>query len=259
MARPRGPNRDKAKELWLSSGKKRLLKDIAAELGEPESKIRKWKSIDKWDSSSSGAKQNNSKGNAPLKRGAPKGNKNAVGKGAPKGSQNNLKHGGYSQIYWDTLDETEKELIESIPKSEEELLIEQIKLYSVRERRVLQAIKIMKGKKNNQVVSSVTRFETNREFKSEEEEQIYTNIMFDKMMNGKKLPGKEYNQTISSESTDNIIARLENELTRIQRAKTRSIEALAKLNLEKERLELIKQKDDVEIEDTSETDGMIYG
>lgn len=49
MARPRSPGRDKAKQLWLESGKSRLLKDIAEELQVSEEQIRKWKNQDKWD------------------------------------------------------------------------------------------------------------------------------------------------------------------------------------------------------------------
>lgn len=58
------------------------------------------------------------------KRGGQPGNKNSKGKqnakghGAPKGTQNALKHGGYSAVYWDTLDEDERELIESMPQEE---------------------------------------------------------------------------------------------------------------------------------------------
>ena len=43
MARPRSPNRDKAYQLWLESGKTRQLKEIAAELGVSEEQVRKWK------------------------------------------------------------------------------------------------------------------------------------------------------------------------------------------------------------------------
>lgn len=49
MARPRSPNRDKAKQLWLESDKNRLLKDIAEELQVSEEQVRKWKNQDKWD------------------------------------------------------------------------------------------------------------------------------------------------------------------------------------------------------------------
>lgn len=49
MARPRSPNRDRAMQLWVESGKKRALKDIAAELQVSEEQVRKWKNQDKWD------------------------------------------------------------------------------------------------------------------------------------------------------------------------------------------------------------------
>lgn len=43
-------------------------------------------------------------------------------------------------MYWDTLSEEERALIEDMPKDEELLLIEQIQLFSVRERRIMTAI-----------------------------------------------------------------------------------------------------------------------
>lgn len=49
MARGRSPNRDKAFELWRESDAKRLLKDIAEELGVSETLVRKWKNQDKWE------------------------------------------------------------------------------------------------------------------------------------------------------------------------------------------------------------------
>lgn len=49
MARPRSPNRDKAYQLWLESGKTRQLKDIADELNVSEEQVRKWKNQDQWD------------------------------------------------------------------------------------------------------------------------------------------------------------------------------------------------------------------
>lgn len=49
MPRQRSPNRDKAKELYINNKGKMMLKDIASELDIPDTQIRKWKSIDKWD------------------------------------------------------------------------------------------------------------------------------------------------------------------------------------------------------------------
>ena len=48
MARQRDPRRDQEKDIWLKSDGEKFLKDIAKEIGVPDSQIRKWKSIDKW-------------------------------------------------------------------------------------------------------------------------------------------------------------------------------------------------------------------
>ena len=90
------------------------------------------------------------KANARHKGGQP-GNRNAVGnKGGPlkPGDKIAEKHGAYSSVYWDVLDESEKDMIEDIPMDEEMLLIEQIQLFAVRERRIMIAInkyRSMKG------------------------------------------------------------------------------------------------------------------
>lgn len=49
MGRVRSPNREKARQMYLESNGKMMLKDIAAELGVLDTQIRKWKSTDKWD------------------------------------------------------------------------------------------------------------------------------------------------------------------------------------------------------------------
>lgn len=97
MARARNPNRDKAFQLWKESDGSRLLKDIAEELGVTANTIRKWKANDKWDEEFKGSAPIE-KGSAPI-RGAPKGNKNAVGNsgGAPARNQNAKTHGFYSK------------------------------------------------------------------------------------------------------------------------------------------------------------------
>lgn len=119
MARPRSPNRDKACELWLKSGKKRQLKDIAAELGVSEEQIRKWKNQDQWDkvtlpNAKSNVTNHRNKGGQP-------GNRNAVGHGGtgPPGNKNAVKHGAYEQIYYEALPEEERSLFDSIPYTAE--------------------------------------------------------------------------------------------------------------------------------------------
>ncbi|MFX0110479.1 phage terminase small subunit [Bacillus pumilus] len=97
MARARNPNRDKAFQLWKESDGRRLLKDIAEELGVTANTIRKWKANDKWDEELKGSAPSE-KRSVPI-RGAPKGNKNAVGNsgGAPARNQNAKTHGFYSK------------------------------------------------------------------------------------------------------------------------------------------------------------------
>ena len=89
MARPRSPGRDKARQLWLDSGKSRLLKSIAEELKVSEEQVRKWKNQDKWDL----VTLPNGTGHVTKRKGAQPGNKNASGHGAPKKNNNAEKHG----------------------------------------------------------------------------------------------------------------------------------------------------------------------
>lgn len=71
MARERSPNRDKAKEMYLSARGEIKLTDIAAHLKVSDSQIRKWKSTDKWDLELNGALPK-SNSNTTNKKGAKK-------------------------------------------------------------------------------------------------------------------------------------------------------------------------------------------
>ena len=122
MPRARSPKRDEAHQMWLASDGKMKLKDIAADLGVSETQVRKWKNQDKWN----GNVTNQMNGNVTKqKRGAPKGNKNAVGHGAPKGNQNAVKHGLFSRY----LPEDTREIFFSLDSEDPlDLLWDQIKL-----------------------------------------------------------------------------------------------------------------------------------
>lgn len=231
MPRPRSAERDRARELWLISGKKRLLKDIAAELGVPENRVRKWKAEDEWEKGALPNKQSTKRSapleeNVPKKRGAPYGNKNAVGAGAPLRNKNSRKHGLYEKIYWDSLDDDEYDLLAEIGyEEEEEQLIEQIKLLTIRERRLMKSIKEFKEKQSGVALDSVTR-------RSLE-------------INGNIITGKHQSQietTTKTISTFEVIMRLEAELTRVQARKTKCIDELKRVRIEKEKLELLKLK-----------------
>lgn len=90
MARSKSVNREKAFEIYENANGSITPKEIAERLGENVANIRTWKSLDKWDITL-GYKTN--------KKGAPKGNQNAIGNngGAPTKNNNRYKHGFYSK------------------------------------------------------------------------------------------------------------------------------------------------------------------
>ena len=237
MARQRNPNRDKAKEMWLKADGNIKLKDIAAELGVAESAVRKWKSEDKWEKERSDKKKRNApkKSNAPKRPGAPLGNKNAVGNpggGAPLGNTNALKHGGYSSIFWDTLTDEEREMIDTMDHSAEKQLEDEIALLTVRERRImhsLQKYREIAAGKSGQVLYSVTRSEEKREFANDEERQRYEERIQDKVASGELMPGRAYKVTTTTEAAIDIVHKLEEALSRCQDQKRKAIETLAKI------------------------------
>ena len=87
MGRPRNPQRDAAKQRFIDSGGTITTEENAALAGVTQSRIRKWKSEDKW-----------LKSLPRRKRGGQPGNKNAGGFGAPDGNKNAETHGAYSTV-----------------------------------------------------------------------------------------------------------------------------------------------------------------
>ncbi|MET3504952.1 phage terminase small subunit [Halalkalibacter oceani] len=159
MPRPRDPRRDEAKEAWLKSNGEAKLKDIAAYLGVTSSTVRKWKATDKWEEELKGSapipKRSAPKRGSP---GAPKGNKNAEGNAggppsgnknalgnsggaAPIGNKNALVTGEYESILFDTLTDEEQVLFEMIDTSPLSQIEEDIRILSIRERRMMQRIR----------------------------------------------------------------------------------------------------------------------
>lgn len=263
MPTPRSPDSDKrsaerkeAERLYLESKGNMKLVEIAEKMNLPANKIRKWKSLDGWEAKLHPVTEKKSKkkpverstsdkGSVPHKRGAPKGNQNS--KGASKGKGNprptnttppdRTKHGGYRPVFMDALDEDEQELVEYVPDDEEELLIEQIKLFSIRERRILQAINKYRGQNGDVAVADVTRFEEKRTFSDKEEEADYEKRIKAKVASGDRLPGKSFSIQTHTSNKDLIVARLEQELSSVQNKKTKAIETLSKIRIERMKME----------------------
>jgi uncharacterized protein YjcR len=122
MARARNPNREKAKEIWLTSGGRKKLKEIAEELGCSDSQIRKWKSQDKWDEElkRNALNDNSNVTNETERYQSAKGNQNAKGNSGnpnakpPPYNKNAVSHGLFAK--W--LPDDTRELLQEIYSSE---------------------------------------------------------------------------------------------------------------------------------------------
>lgn len=235
MARARSPDSIEAEKMYRSGMK---LVDIAKKLGKPDSTVRRWKSDQKWEVPEKKKSERSEKKKASVRKpGAPQGNKNAEGAGAPERNKNAEKHGAYSSVYWDFLEPDEQEMIEVVPTDEERLLIEQIQLFAVRERRIMKAINKYSAVKGGMYVAGVSRFESKRSFKNEEEENQYNEIVKEKIKAKEKMPGQGYQLTTNTNATIELVSRLEKELTSVQSKKTKAIDSLIRLRLENRKLD----------------------
>lgn len=243
---PRAPSEKMIEAEKLYNGGMAMV-EIAKKLGVSDGTVRSWKNRYGWGDKSKKNKCNvakkESKTNATLqkkKRGGQPGNKNAKGGSGnpnPNPPPDMTKHGGYVPVFMDALYEDEQDLIANVPEDTEQQLMEQIQLFSIRERRILKAINKYREQKGDVSVADITRFEDKRSFKDKEEEAEYDRRRKDKVDKGYNLPGKSYSIQTHTTNKDMVIARLEQELSTIQGKKTKAIETLAKYRMEKEKVE----------------------
>lgn len=259
MGRKRNPKRDEAFELWKASGGKMSLADIARQLGLPASRIRKWKVEDEWERKLSepllftapiSEKERSKKRGAPKgnqnakgnRGGAPKGNQNAKGHGAPKRNKNALKTGMYETIFLDALDEDEQELFGRIDTSPLAQAEEQLILLSIQERRHLNRIKALKeglSENERKVIEELTE---------RKDKEPYTDpktgktIMIPVTTSGMQVTEV---QTIHIPKLDKILKQ-EEALIKTRDKKIKVINLIASLQQEKEKMELAKERLELE-------------
>lgn len=128
-------------------------------------------------------------------------------------------------------------MIEDIPTDEEVLLMEQIKFFAVRERRIMIAINKYMEVKGGQYISGVTSFEDKRKFKEPDEEKAYMEAVKAKVKKGERLPGERHSIQTNTGATIDLVSRLEKELTSIQSKKTKTIDSLIRYRIENRKLD----------------------
>lgn len=229
MEESKGDARTEARLRYIRSSGKKTLRQIAEEVGVPLSTVKSWKQRDKWDdeagtvksatgrkgpdadadASKSGRKKDAPWSSEKKKRGGQTGNKNAYGnKGgaAPVGNKNAVSTGAYERVMYATFSEDEKELIQDMPLERDLLLIDQIRILTIREKRMLERIdEVKKSAKSNMIPSSMRI--VNRGETAKATDGYSENVMY-------------------------MLNRLEEALTRVQQRKQAAIDALHRYRIE---------------------------
>lgn len=243
MARAPDPRIEQAKAMYLQGAK---LVEIASQLNLPGGTVRRWKSTHRWDSERSDKKSERSE---KRKRGAQPGNKNSSG--GPPGNKKAVTTGEFETLLFDCLDPEEQRLAQTVPEDKQKLLMQEIQLLTVRERRMLKRIDLLRNSLDDSGVASG-------------DETGMTVVGHRKgIEKDKDTDLLEYREKLGQ------IQNIEDALTRVQARKQAAIDALhrygvddARLEIEMKRLDLAEMKltgQGQEIEDLEEIEGEIYG
>ena len=234
MAKERSPsNKELGFEMYKESNGQMPLKDIAAALGVKEGTVRSWKNRDNWDATLHPNKCNvakDKKQKKPTKTKAYNMTKESYPLQARPNNKNAVSTGEYERIMFDTMDETELQLIKTIEENKKDLLIKEIQLLTVRERRMLKRIKDL-SEKEMEVVREIERGEDETE--------------------------------IESENTLLQIQNIEEALSRVQEKKLKAIDSLHKYEIDESKFELELMKfeaaalKDLDTSTETEDDGFI--
>ena len=228
MSRAPDKRIEQARDMYLKGMK---LVEIASQLNLPEGTVRRWKSTHRWDNERSDKKSERSD---KKKRGGQPGNQNATG---PPENKNALKTGEFETLFFDCLDQEEKRLTEMVVPDKEQLLLQEIQLLTVRERRMLKRIEMLKN--------------VEQPFAPEDDQE---NGGLEKALPGmsvtKYKAGMEKGKPTLLREYEGILGQIqsvEDALTRVQARRQRAIETLHKFGYDDARLELASMQLELEL------------
>ena len=219
MARAPDPRIEKAKAMYLEGMK---LVEIASQLNLPEGTVRRWKSTHKWENERS---DKNSERSEKRKRGAQPGNKNSSG--GPPGNKKAVTTGELETLSFDCLEPEARRLAQAVPEDKETLLMQEIQLLTVRERRMLKRIDLLRQSPDDS--DEVSGDETGMTVVSHK-----MGIEKDKDTDLREYQGKL-----------GQIQHIEEALTRVQARKQAAIDALHRYGVDDARLEIEMMKLDL--------------
>lgn len=211
---------------WAFEDYKRGMKykDIAEKYGVSLSAVKSW-AARYWKKE--GCNQDKKKSQPKKKKvatktkGAQPENRNAAGHGGtgPPGNKNALKTGEFEALFFHTLEPEERCLIGAMPTDKESLLLHEIQLLTVREKRMLQRIE-----------------DVRTAAESEKDEEPVPGMTIVKRQSGidkdKETDMKEYQGKLGQ------IQAIEEALTRVQARKQKAIDSLHRFGFDDARLEI---------------------
>lgn len=200
-------------------------KDIAEKYGVSLSAVKSWAArYWKKDGCNQDEKklQPKRKKVATRTKGAQPENRNAAGHGGtgPPGNKNALKTGEFEALFFNTLEPEERRLIVAMPTDKESLLLHEIQLLTVREKRMLQRIEDVRSTaaesgKDGEFVPGMTIVKRQSGIDKDKETDL-----------------KEYQGKLGQ------IQAIEDALTRVQARKQKAIDSLHRFGFDDARLEI---------------------
>ncbi len=216
-----------------ANGEKVNLRELAEQVGLSYSYVRNRKRDEKWDETAPPKRKGGQKGNKNSK-----GKRNAAGshKGAPPRNKNAEKDGAYSVVFLDRLTEDEKALVEKTPLEVRAALEHEMKVLKFRENKILSKI---------------------ADYEAAEEGAMYLSAMTE-------IHGKDDTVMHFSDSTFKRIQGLQEALYKVQGRIAKIADSLraldesaARLELEKQRLDILRMRASCSVEvDDAEADDL---
>ncbi|WP_195943460.1 phage terminase small subunit [Enterococcus faecium] len=219
--------KEQAKKMYEDGSK---YKEISENFSIPLNTLKSWRKRYGWQRGGATLEVQ------PKTRGAPEGNKNALGNrgnkraSPPKRNKNALKTGEYETIFYDSLSEEEKDIYSSLNDDPFFVLSEEIRLLKIRQLRMMRRIKEAESGLNEE---EVERLQQLRKVKTPVERDGKKVEITKKVMTDVEITRKIFRKI------DNILA-IEEALTKISNQLTKSVKQLNELMLSNEKMSLLE-------------------
>lgn len=234
MARQRNPERIRSLERYIEANGKVTIAELAKVSGVSENQIRKWKSLDKWDSLLK---------SKPKKKGGQIGNKNAAGKTPKKdGNKNAETHGIYSSVRYEDLNDSEfAERIKNLKPNSKELMNEEIRSLLLKAAYLEEKLSNYNNADDNTFyIDKIVEMITPKSTKDKENDEV---ILIPEANDPEG--GKGYKTTIKSIMKSSAFERtrkIEDELNKVHGRIIKLIDSMKSREIEERRLNLEERK-----------------